>query len=121
VLTKMLARHRGSQIFVFGSTGKPYWAARSPVEPGELELLDTALDRIEEVEAHRPKPYLSHDAERRLLVAALDGKEDLYVAVLQSGRDPQASAARANLLRKDLAPYMEPLREEIRRAREASG
>jgi hypothetical protein len=42
VLARLLARHGGRQIFVFGAEGTPFWAARVPVDPREVGSLDLA-------------------------------------------------------------------------------
>jgi hypothetical protein len=115
LLRRLLARHGGRQIFLFGPAGEPFWAARLPVAEHDLDLLDRALALLAQLEASRPKPFFAHDRERRLVVAALDGSEDLYVVVLQDALDPQPAELRAALIRRDAGPDLVPLREEIHR------
>ena len=43
ILQRLLARHGGRQMFVFGSSGEPFWAAHVPVAPEDLSCLERAL------------------------------------------------------------------------------
>jgi hypothetical protein len=115
LLSRLLTRHGGRQIFLFGPAGEPFWAAHLPVAERDLDLLDRGLALLAQLEASRPKPFFAHDRERRLVVAALDGAEDLYVVVLQEALDPEPAELRAALIRRDAAPDLLPLREEIHR------
>lgn len=114
LLQRLLARHGGRQLFLFGSAGQPFWAAREPVEAHELQVLDAALFLLERLERSRPKPFFSYDPRARFLVAALDAEEDLYFVVLDD-TGPEVAEARVGILRGELAPFANTLREEIRR------
>lgn len=113
VLGRLLGRHGGKQIFVFGAKGAPFWAARLPIEPEEMGYLARALELIEQLEATRPKPFFAFDDDHRLLVAALDATSDLYFVVLEEPRR-EASAARVAAIRHDLLPYASTMRRELR-------
>jgi hypothetical protein len=114
LLQRLLARHGGRQLFLFGPDGDPFWAARSPVEARELDVLDAALSLLERLERSRPKPFFSYDPDAGFLVAALDAVEDLYFVVLDDA-GPEVAEARVGILRGELAPFANVLREEIRR------
>jgi hypothetical protein len=113
VLERLLARHEGRQVFVFGPTGAPFLAARLPVRPEEIPALDRALALIEQLEAHRPKPFFEYDAEHRLLVAALGSRGDLYFVVLDETLGPLAAEARVAVFRDELAPLAPTLRDML--------
>src|SRR5262245_49881390 len=98
VLGRVLARHGGRQMFVFGAEGSPFWAARLPVAPEELGYLERALELIERLESTLPKPFFAFDDAYRLLVAALDVQSDLYFVVLE-GSGQEAAAARVAAIR----------------------
>jgi hypothetical protein len=115
VLGRALAQGGGRQIFLFGGAGDPFWAARNPVEPDELERLSEALGLIERLEQTRAKPFFAYTPRRDLLVAALDAREDLYIVVLDAGPDTEAAEARVALIREELAPHVGSLREELHR------
>jgi hypothetical protein len=114
LLQRLLARHGGRQLFLFGAAGDPFWAARNPVESHELEALDAALHLLERLERSRPKPFFSYDGGAGFLVAALDAAEDLYFVVLDDA-GPEVAEARVAIIRSELAPIASDLREEIRR------
>ena len=48
LLGQLLARNGGTQIFLFGPEGAPFWAARTPLEQRELKTLSAALELIED-------------------------------------------------------------------------
>lgn len=120
LLQRLLVRHGGRQLFLFGPSGDPFWAARTPVSARELEVLDAALLLLERLELSRPKPFFSYDPNAGFLVAALDAAEDLYFVVLDDA-GPEAAEARAGILRGELAPFAIVLRDEIRRCAAARG
>jgi hypothetical protein len=107
---RILGRHGGTQIFLFGAKGEPFWAARVPVKQEELFLLSDALDLLEATEAHRPKPFLARDSLKGFTVAALDEQQDLYIVLFDEGPSRPAAEARVTAVLKELAPYVEPLR-----------
>ena len=111
LLHRLLSRHGGSQVFLFGAEGDPFWAARTPLDPSELTLLREALDLIEALEENRPKPFVGHDPGRRFTVAALDSQEDLYVVVFADGPDREAAEARVVAMRNELRVVAEPVRQ----------
>jgi hypothetical protein len=118
VLGRALAQGGGRQIFLFGATGDPFWAARNPVQAEELDRLSEALGLIERLEQTRAKPFFAYTPRRDLLVVALDAREDLYIVMLDAGPDTEAAEARVAVIRQELAPHVGSLRKELyRRAR----
>lgn len=82
ILRTWLGRGPYRQVFLFGPSGEPFWAARTPIAPEELALLERGVALLAEEEARRSRPFSSYDLERELFVTALDAREDLYVVVL---------------------------------------
>ena len=111
LLAQLQRRHGGEQIFLFGASGDPFWAARTPVEEAEIEELNQALTLLQQLEEKRPKPFFAYTPKRDLLVAALDSTVDLYIVVLAAGPDREAAEARVALIREELAPHAKALRE----------
>jgi hypothetical protein len=116
----MIARFGGRQIFLFGPTGTPFWAARAPVSEADYNRLDVALALLERTEQERPRPFFAHDAANNLVVAALDEREDLYVVVLHDEVDPAPAEMRVGVLRQEFAGELGALRKEIRLATSGS-
>lgn len=110
LLHRLMSRHGGTQVFLFGGDGDPFWAARTPLHQSELRLLSDALDLIERLEKDRPKPFIGHDPNGRFTFAALDGRADLYVVVFAEGPDREAAEARVVAMRDELLPVAEPIR-----------
>jgi hypothetical protein len=102
LLRRLLSRHGGRQMFVFGHAGEPFWAAHVPLSPSDLAKLDHALALIESTERTRPKPFFV--AEDHLVVAALDEAADLYFVVLYEP-GPVAAEARVAAMRAELRPH----------------
>jgi hypothetical protein len=113
VLHRMMRRHGGSQIFLFGGEGDPFWAARTPVKQMELTLLRDALDFIEALEGNHPKPFVQHDPRERFTVASLDRSEDLYLVVFADAPDRALAEARVVAIRADLWPEVEGGRRPV--------
>ena len=113
LLKRALARHGGTQAFLFGPSGDPFWAARAPVAQAELGLLAEALDLLESLEEDHQRPFIGHDEGGRFVVAALDAAEDAYVVVLSTELDRLAAEARVVLMREELQTVTEPLRQHF--------
>ena len=111
LLHRLMARHGGTQVFLFGGEGDPFWAARTPLSHSELRLLGEAVDLLQSIEGTRPKPFVGHDASGRFTVAALDAKEDLYVVVVADGPDRAVAEARVVAMRSGLADVADPIRQ----------
>lgn len=107
---RILARHGGTQIFLFGPQGEPFWAARVPVQQEELLRLSEALDLIEATEALRPKPFLARDSLKGFTIAALDDRHDLYIVLFDEGPSRPAAEARIAAVLQEMAPHAEPIR-----------
>src|SRR5207253_1810340 len=110
VLRRFMSRYGVQQLFLFGSSGEPFRAARLTVQRDEVGQLEFALDLIERMEVSRPRPFFARDSEHDLLVAALEDTEDLYVVVLGVSGEPEPVESRVALLRAELIPYVGSLR-----------
>jgi hypothetical protein len=108
----LVAAHPDCQVFIFGPEGDPFWTARDPVR-SELQDLDRALARIEELEASWPRPFSYADPVAGFVVGALDEEHDLYFVVLQHGLEPQAAEARVVAVRALCQPRLVAVREEL--------
>jgi hypothetical protein len=107
LLHRLMGRHRYSQVYLFGRTGEPFWAARMPLDQSEIPLLSEALDLIEAAEASHAKPFVAHDEHGRFVVGAIDAAEDLYVVLVTPDG---VSAAGLDEARKDIEPHVAAIR-----------
>ncbi|MBI2389522.1 MAG: hypothetical protein HYV09_07990 [Deltaproteobacteria bacterium] len=115
LLHQLMARHRSSQVYLFGAEGEPFWAARMPLDESEIPLLSEAIDLIQAAEAEHPKPFIARDKEGRFIVGAIDATEDLYVVLVAPDREAAAAHAwvsvdRLNEARRELAPHVAAIR-----------
>src|SRR5262249_3290651 len=113
LLHQLLAQHGGTQIFLFGPEGAPFWAARTPLARSELATLTSALELIEDTEQKVRRPFFARDAAGGFVVAALDHRDDLYLVVVAAEKDPASAEARAVAIRSSLAPVTDRLRERL--------
>lgn len=111
---RVLSRYGGTQIFIFGPRGEPFWAARVPVRQEELLLLSNALDLIEATESLRPKPFLARDSLKGFTVAALDERHDLYIVLFDEGRTGPVVEARVAEAVHEVSLHLDPLRRAWR-------
>jgi len=115
ILQRVLSRFAYRQVFLFGPSGDPFWAARLPVTEKELALLGAGTKLLERTEAERQRPFVALDVRRSLLVAALDEREDLYVVVLQDLSRGAPAETRVANLRSEMQADLPVLRAAIGR------
>jgi hypothetical protein len=119
ILQRVLSVHGHRQIFLFGPTGEPFWAARLPVSAKELVLLDIGMRLLQEVERTRERPFVAYEPRHDLFTTALDAREDLYVVVLQDSRSG-APAEAVVRLKAALSVDLPALRTAVSRLTRAS-
>lgn len=115
LLHRLMSRYGGTQIFLFGPEGEPFWPARVPITQDELHLFAKALDFIERVEAELPKPFVAVDPEGRYTIALVGADFDLYVVVFVDEPDRLAAEARVYRIRDEMAPELSRLPPEALR------
>ncbi|MBK8212273.1 MAG: hypothetical protein IPK71_00870 [Myxococcales bacterium] len=115
ILQRVLSRFAYRQMFLFGPTGDPFWAARLPITEKELALLDAGTKLLASAEPERARPFVAHDMRRALLVAALDADEDLYAVVLQDLSRGSPVETRVANLRSEMQGDLPALRAAIGR------
>ena len=116
-LRAVLSAYRAEQLFLFGPDGNPFWAARTPVQPQELTILERALDLIAAVEGKRAKPFVARSSDAAFSIAALGEDSNLYLVVLASDSHGAPAEGRVALMRDKLRPAVEHLRTAALRVR----
>lgn len=72
--------HPGSQLFIFGEKGEPFWAQFEPSH-AELEVLTRALSVLEDADG-RPAPLTVRGASGQFTAMVLDAERSLFAVVL---------------------------------------
>jgi hypothetical protein len=108
-LRRERVRLGATNVFLFGPKGVPFWAARLPVSPAELEILKRSLDAIEAQLGLQARPFFGHVPERQFSYGALVEDELSFVLVLT---DPDRTRAEARVARvgEDLRRLLAPQR-----------
>lgn len=107
-LRRERVRLGASNVFLFGPAGDPFWAAWMPISRREVAILSDAIDALEAANAHRTKPYIGHDDERRYSFGALDTHE-LYFVLVMDVPAPDEAEARVADFRQRLREVALPL------------
>ncbi len=113
-LLHRIQQRLGGQVFLFGPDGDPFWAARTPLDRGELGALREALELLEATESRVPRPFVARDERGRFVVAALEKATSLYVVLFAEGPAPLAAEARVAAAREELAPYLDAIQQRVR-------
>ncbi len=110
-LFEYLAHHGGGQVLLFGPEGKPFWAARVPLDEREQSAFRASLSGIKRLEKEHPRPFLSRNPSGDCVAAALDDREDLVVVLFADVRTQAAAEARVAAARAELAETAARIRE----------
>ncbi len=105
-LLSRLCGDRCTQVYLFGPSGEPFWAARLPLESDEIPILADVMSLVASAHGGHGAPLVAPDEHGRFVVGALDASGELYVALLGA----QLSGAELDEARRSIAPHAESLR-----------